>query len=81
MILSISVLSQFFASSANTFNGMEDINIIISDVLGKKVISKRIPNFSGKYSQEINLKKFKKGLYFVEIQTENKKLTKKIIVQ
>jgi hypothetical protein len=60
--------------------GEENLTISIKDALGKSLTEKTISNFTGKYSEEINLSAFSKGIYTVELKTENGKINKKLIL-
>ncbi|MEO5570698.1 MAG: T9SS type A sorting domain-containing protein [Bacteroidia bacterium] len=58
----------------------ENVTISIKDALGKSSIEKPLSNFKGKYSEEINLSSFSKGIYTIELKTENGKVNKKMIL-
>ena len=58
-----------------------DIKIKLTNVLGKKLMSKEILKFVGKYDLEINLKNKPKGIYFLEIELNDVSLYKKLILQ
>jgi hypothetical protein len=64
------------------FSSAEKENIIISikDVFGKSFTERPLNNFIGTYSEEINLSSFSKGIYILEIKTENWTINKKLIL-
>jgi len=53
--------------------------VIVYNILGKKVYSKIYSNLEK--SNEIDLTKFQKGIYFLEIYNGTKKQTEKIVIQ
>ncbi|MDX1285037.1 MAG: endo-1,4-beta-xylanase, partial [Draconibacterium sp.] len=57
---------------------LEDCHVEIIDVSGRCVLNKNI-NLS--ISNKINLEKLKTGLYYLSIQLENQKITKRFIVR
>ncbi len=58
----------------------ENIVISIKDIPGKSLTEKSLHNFTGKYSEEINLSSFSKGIYTVEIKTAEGTINKKLIL-
>jgi hypothetical protein len=65
-----------------SFSSDKEENVVISikDALGKSLIEKALADFTGKYSEEINLSAFSKGIYTVELKTENGRINKKLIL-
>lgn len=58
-----------------------NIAIKITDNQGKIVFQEDVGKFSGKYSKQIDLKKFGLGIYMIMIEQEGKKNVQKVIVQ
>ena len=65
------------------FNSREKQNVQINilDALGKKIISDDLHWFVGEYSKEIDLTNNKKGVYFLEIETDGGIINKKLLLQ
>jgi hypothetical protein len=59
------------------FNGDGEKEIEVLDIMGRKVKEFETEGLE----LQINLTDLKKGIYFVKVQTENKKMTKKVVVQ
>ncbi|MEP7169316.1 MAG: T9SS type A sorting domain-containing protein [Bacteroidota bacterium] len=58
----------------------ENVVIKIRDVMGNTLTSKTLNNITGKYTEEINLSPFAKGIYTLELKTENGKINKKLVL-
>ena len=59
--------------------GVRDLkNITIYDILGNKCFQSSVTN---SYSITINILSFKKGIYFLKIETDKKDIYKKILIQ
>ena len=65
------------------FNVLEasDVVLSITDTKGAKVYSKELPNFQGRYKEQVDANDFDSGLYFFNLQIGEKRETHKIIVQ
>ena len=65
------------------FNSREKQNVQVNilDALGKKIISDDLQWFVGEYSKEIDLTNNKKGVYFLEIETDGGMINKKLLLQ
>lgn len=61
-----------------TFNSSE-VSINVMNVLGEKLITRTVNSENKLFEEKLNLKNFRSGIYFVEIQTRDFKITKKII--
>ena len=53
----------------------------ILNVVGAKVYEENKEAFVGEYTKKISLKNYKKGIYFLEIETNNGIVNKKLILQ
>mgnify|MGYP006072728063 FL=1 len=64
-----------------TSQRIQDLNIKIFNSLGAEVYNENKEKFIGEYTKQITLGKFRKGIYFLEIETNNGIINKKIILQ
>ncbi|MBL4655940.1 MAG: T9SS type A sorting domain-containing protein [Bacteroidia bacterium] len=55
--------------------------ITISDISGKVVYKEKVKDFSGNYSGKISIPEANKGIYFLNIVSGDKSLTKKVVVE
>lgn len=55
--------------------------ITITDSQGKVVFQEDLGKFSGKYSKQIDLKKFGTGVYMIAVEQGNQKNVQKVVVQ
>lgn len=56
-----------------------NLNIMINDVNGKIIFSDNLKNFKGVYHKKINISKYSKGIYILNIINNSKKYSQKII--
>lgn len=63
-------------------NGIEDdVELNVSDMLGRAVHSEAIPNFTGEYNGQINLNNQAEGVYILQLQVGNERLHRKIVLR
>ena len=60
---------------------LQHFEISLSNMIGKEIFSDRFNNFSGKYIHKIDLSTNAKGIYFLEIKTNDGVINKKLILQ
>jgi len=59
--------------------GTTKLNFNVFDVTGKIVYSKQTSQFSNEY--QLNLNQLSSGIYFLEVENDTKKITKKLIIK
>ena len=59
----------------------QNIKIRIYNVIGAEIFSEIKESFIGDYSKQFNLENFEKGIYIIEIKTQNNIINKKIVLQ
>ena len=59
----------------------QNVNIKVVNMLGENIFSDRLIDFSGKYTQNIDLSNYAEGFYFLEIVTQQGTVNKKLILQ
>jgi len=59
---------------------LQDIEIDFYNVLGKKVYSEKLNNFSGSYEKNIDFSRMPEGIYFLKMKTENGSINKKVLL-
>ena len=66
-----------------TFNSDEkqDLKIRILSIVGAEVYREDRENFIGEYTKQVSLVNYGKGIYFLEIETNNGIINKKLIIQ
>ena len=60
---------------------VQDLKIKIVNVIGEEILSDNLQQFIGEYTKQIDLTNNAKGIYFLEIETNNGLINKKLIVQ
>ncbi len=85
--LSINNLDIYPNPSRDLFNitfsseKQQDLHIRILSVVGAEVYSEDRENFIGEYTKQVSLDRYGKGIYFLEIETNNGIVNKKLILQ
>jgi hypothetical protein len=64
-----------------TSETVQDLKVRILNVVGEVIISEDLDQFVGEYTKQINLHENAKGIYFLEIETDNGIINKKLILQ
>jgi len=64
-----------------TSNEKQDLEIRIINVIGEEVYKEDLQQFIGEYVKSINLEQYNKAIYFLEIETDDGVITKKLILQ
>ncbi|MBT3418326.1 MAG: T9SS type A sorting domain-containing protein, partial [Flavobacteriales bacterium] len=58
-----------------------DIEIRIINSTGQIIEKNNLSDYKGEYTHSFNLSEYSKGIYFLELETENGKINKKLILQ
>ena len=64
-----------------TSEDVQDLKVRVINVIGEVLISDNLPQFIGAYTKKIDLTNNAKGIYFLEITTNNGLVSKKLILQ
>ena len=64
-----------------TSNEKQDLEIRIINVIGENIFIESKQQFVGEYTKQIDLKEYPKAIYFLEIETNNGVINKKLILQ
>jgi hypothetical protein len=64
-----------------TSETIQDLKVRILNVIGEELINENLEQFIGEYTKQINLTNNAKGIYFLEITTNNGVINKKLILQ
>ena len=62
-------------------NTIQNLDVRVINVIGEVIFSEDLDKFIGEYTKQINLKENAKGIYFLEIETNNGVINKKLILQ
>ena len=62
-------------------NEVQDFRLRVVNLLGEEIIKEDMQQFVGEYVKTINLNQYKKGVYLLEIQTQDGKINNKLILQ
>jgi hypothetical protein len=64
-----------------TSETIQDLKIRLLNVVGEEVVNKNLEQFVGEYTKQIDLTNNAKGIYFLEIETNDGVINKKLILQ
>jgi hypothetical protein len=64
-----------------TSEDAQDLKVRILNVIGEELINENLEQFIGEYTKQINLSNNAKGIYFLEIETNDGIINKKLILQ
>ena len=68
-------------SIAFTSEDSQDLKVRIFNLIGEQIINEDLQQFVGEYAKQIDLTENAKGIYFLEITTNNGVINKKLILQ
>jgi hypothetical protein len=64
-----------------TSEDVQDLEIRVINIVGEVVYTEDLQQFVGEYTKSINLTTNAKGIYFLEIETDDGVINKKLILQ
>jgi hypothetical protein len=64
-----------------TSESIQDLKLRVLNVIGEELIAEELQQFIGEYTKQINLEDNAKGIYFLEIETNDGIINKKLILQ
>ena len=64
-----------------TSKTVQDVRLKVLNIAGKIMVVEDLEQFVGNYTKQINLKENAKGIYFLEIETDDGVINKKLILQ
>ena len=59
----------------------QDLEVRVINVVGEVVYTENLEQFVGEYAKQVDLATYTKGIYFLEITTNNGVVNKKLILQ
>jgi hypothetical protein len=60
---------------------LQDLSIRVLNVVGEQVYRETKEQFIGEYTKQISIENYGKGIYFLEIETNDGVINKKLILQ
>ena len=69
-----------FNISFNTIN-KQDITLRIRNIVGEEIYIEELKEFDGTYTKAISLENYPKAVYFLEINTKQGTINKKLVLQ
>ncbi len=59
----------------------QNLKVRLVNVIGEQLIAEELKQFIGEYTKQIDLTEKAKGIYFLEIETEDGVINKKLMLQ
>jgi hypothetical protein len=72
---------QFYKNFFFISDAKQNLKVRIFNVIGEELINENLEQFIGEYTKQINLSNNAKGIYFLEIETNDGVVNKKLILQ
>jgi hypothetical protein len=60
---------------------VQDLEVRVINIVGEVIYTEDLQQFVGEYTKQINLENYSKGIYFLEIETNDGVINKKLILQ
>ena len=64
-----------------TSEDVQDLEVRIINVIGEVIYTENLNEFVGQYTKQVDLANYTKGVYFLEITTNDSVTNKKLILQ
>ena len=64
-----------------TSEDIQDLRVRVLNVIGEELMADELQQFVGEYTKQIDLTTNAKGIYFLEIETNDGVINKKLILQ
>ena len=64
-----------------TSETIQDLQVRVLNIVGEEIVVESLQQFIGEYTKQIDLQDNSKGIYFLEITTNNDVINKKLILQ
>ena len=64
-----------------TSEEVQDLKVRVLNIVGEEIISEDLQQFVGEYTKQIDLATYSNGIYFLEIETNDGIINKKLILQ
>jgi len=71
----------YFMLSLETKQAIKSLNLVLSDVTGRTVLSKQYASVGTEFAEEIDARQLSKGMYLLRITADGETMTKKLILQ
>jgi hypothetical protein len=64
-----------------TSETIQDLKVRILNIIGEELINEKLEQFIGEYTKQINLEENAKAIYFLEIETNDEVINRKLVLQ
>ena len=81
LLLILLCLPMIMIAQTSHSEQIQDLRIRVLNIIGEELVSDNLEQFIGEYTKQINLRDNAKGIYFLEIETNDGVINKKLILQ
>ena len=64
-----------------TSEEIQDLKVRVLNLIGEEIVVEDLQQFVGEYIKQIDLNTYSKGIYFLEIETNQGVINKKLMLQ
>ena len=64
-----------------TSEEIQDLRVRVLNVVGEEIVVENLQQFVGEYVKQVDLNTYSKGIYFLEIETQQGVVNKKLTLQ
>jgi hypothetical protein len=75
------IVAESLLNLAFVAQNTSSVSISLTNVAGLKVYNETFSNHSETYNQTIDVSSFPKGMYFIDIRSENGNVIRKIVIE
>ena len=61
-------------------NVIQSLDVKVFDFIGREIYFEYLNNFNGNYKRKVDLSNYKKGIYFIQISSDEGVLNRKFII-
>ena len=73
--------SEIYLTSALQVKSIQNLKVRVLNVIGEELVNESLEQFIGEYTKQIDLTENAKGIYFLEIETNEGVINKKLLLQ
>ena len=72
---------EFAEKEGRASKRVQDLRVRVLNVVGEEIVKEELQQYIGEYTKQINLEDNAKGIYFLEIETNDGIINKKLVLQ
>ena len=81
LLLILLCLPMIMIAQTSHSEQIQDLRIRVLNIIGEELVSDNLEQFIGEYTKQVDLTNNSKGIYFLEVETNEGVVNKKLILQ